>query len=67
MMSIEYSIEDEFKKMPGHIDKASFFLGIAAYQNLLTQASKEPDHKQEAIVAILHFEVETEIANLIIQ
>ena len=67
MMSIDYSLDKEFEGLPEYIDKASFFLGVAVYQNLMEKASKEPEHKQEAIIAILHFEVETEIANLIIQ
>lgn len=64
-MSIDYSLDDEFKGLPDHIDRASFFLGIAAYQNLMTKAMGEPDHKQETIVALLHFEVDTEIAALL--
>ncbi len=65
MMIVEYDLAAEFNKMPPHIDKASWFLGIAAYQNMLTKAQEEPDHKLEAIVALMHFEVETEVGKLI--
>ena len=64
-MIVDYDLAAEFAKMPPHIDKASFFLGIAAYQNMMTKAQKEPDHSHEAIVALMHFEVETEVGKLI--
>ncbi len=65
MLTTDFDLGKEFDKMPSHIDKASWFLGIAAYQNMITDAQKEPEHKHGTIVALMHFEVEIELGKLL--
>jgi len=63
---VDYDINGEFDKMPPHIDKESFFVGISAYQYLLTKAGEEPEHSQGTIVELLHFDVATELDKLLV-